>query len=190
MGGLQSGYARQYVFHDMMRVYLGGHLVSHLKLSLVEAARVLDDLSPWLKKNGYLSASAPLIPAEPGPCPAVVDHRIYFSPMPNRNGIAGPLFRYLIQSSVERRIEQTHPDQRVVESFTVLHISLDGTPLDEPDVLALIQLDGADSVLVHRLGDVAVDELRIGMRVKAVLEPRRKRKGSILDIRHFAPLES
>ena len=89
-----------------------------MKLSLVEAARVLDDLSPWLKKNGYLSASAPLIPAEPGPCPAVVDHRIYFSPMPNRNGIAGPLFRYLIQSSVERRIEQTHPDQRVVESFT------------------------------------------------------------------------
>jgi len=78
----------------------------------------------------------------------------------------------------------------VVESFTVLHISLDGTPLDEPDVLALIQLDGADSVLVHRLGDVSVDELRIGMRVKAVFEPRRKRKGSILDIRHFAPLES
>ncbi len=78
----------------------------------------------------------------------------------------------------------------VVESFTVLHIALDGTPLDEPDVLALIQLDGADSVLVHRLGDFAVDELRIGMRVKAVFELRRKRKGSILDIRHFAPVES
>jgi uncharacterized OB-fold protein len=78
----------------------------------------------------------------------------------------------------------------MVESFTVLHVTLDGTPLDEPDILALIQLDGADSVLVHRLGDVSLDELRIGMRVKAVFEPRRKRKGSILDIRHFAPVES
>ncbi len=78
----------------------------------------------------------------------------------------------------------------MVESLTVLHISLDGTPLEEPDVLALIQLDGADSVLVHRLGDVSPDELRVGMRVKAVFEPRRKRKGSILDIRYFAPVES
>jgi len=78
----------------------------------------------------------------------------------------------------------------MVESFTVLHVTLDGTPLDEPDVLALIQLDGADSVLVHRLGDVSLDELRIGMRVKAVFEPRRKRKGGILDIRHFAPVGS
>jgi uncharacterized OB-fold protein len=77
----------------------------------------------------------------------------------------------------------------MVDSFTMLNISLDGTPLDEPDILALIQLDGADSVLVHRLGDVSPDELRIGMRVKAVLEPRRKREGSILDIRHFAPVE-
>jgi uncharacterized OB-fold protein len=78
----------------------------------------------------------------------------------------------------------------MVDSFTVLHITLDGTPLDEPDVLALIQLDGADSVLVHRLGGVSLDELRIGMRVKAVFEPRRKRKGSILDIRHFVPVDS
>ncbi|MGB9880337.1 MAG: Zn-ribbon domain-containing OB-fold protein [Anaerolineae bacterium] len=75
-----------------------------------------------------------------------------------------------------------------VQSFTVLLVAPDGSPLDEPDILALIQLDGADSVLVHRLGKVSLDELAIGMRVKAVLKPKKQREGSILDIVHFVPI--
>ncbi len=78
--------------------------------------------------------------------------------------------------------------QGTVQSFTVLLVALDGSPLAEPEIMALIQLDGADSVLVHRLGGVALDELAIGMRVKAVFKPKRKRQGSILDILHFAPV--
>lgn len=77
-----------------------------------------------------------------------------------------------------------------VQSFTVLRVALDGSALDEPEIMALIQLDGADSVLAHRLGDVDMDDLRIGMRVKAVFRPKKKRKGSILDVKHFAPVES
>jgi hypothetical protein len=77
-----------------------------------------------------------------------------------------------------------------VQSFTVLLVAPDGSPLDEPEVLALIQLDGADSVLVHRLGKVNWDELAIGMRVKAVFKPKKKREGSILDIVHFVPVGS
>lgn len=118
LGGLQSGYARQYAFDDLMRVYLGGHLVSHLKLSFVEAARVLDDLTPWLKKNGFLSANAPPVPTDPRSAPTVADHRIYFSPKPDRNGNHGPLFRYLIQSPIERHAEAASPQRRVRETFT------------------------------------------------------------------------
>ena len=77
----------------------------------------------------------------------------------------------------------------VVQSFTVLWVALDGSPLAEPETMALIQLDGADSVLVHRLSDVDLDDLRIGMRVKAVFKPKKKREGSILDIIHFVPVE-
>ncbi|MBM4429237.1 MAG: Zn-ribbon domain-containing OB-fold protein [Chloroflexi bacterium] len=76
----------------------------------------------------------------------------------------------------------------VVQSFTVLLVAPDGSPLDEPEVLALVQLDGADSMLVHRLGKVDWDELAIGMRVKAVFKPPRKREGSISDIVHFVPV--
>lgn len=75
-----------------------------------------------------------------------------------------------------------------VQSFTVLLVAPDGSPLEEPDILALIQLDGADSVLVHRLGKVGLGELAIGMRVKAVLKPKKQREGSILDIVHFVPI--
>jgi hypothetical protein len=30
------------------------HLLSHLKLSLPESQQVLTDLSPWMKKSGFL----------------------------------------------------------------------------------------------------------------------------------------
>jgi len=76
-----------------------------------------------------------------------------------------------------------------VQSFTVLLVALDGSPLTEPEIMALIQLDGADSVLVHRLGDVELDDLAIGMRVKAVFKPKKQREGSILDIVHFVPVD-
>jgi uncharacterized OB-fold protein len=77
-----------------------------------------------------------------------------------------------------------------VESFTVLLEDLDGSPLADMEIMALIQLDGADSVLVHRLGDVSLDDLAIGMRVTAVFKPPKEREGSILDIVHFAPVEA
>ncbi len=81
-------------------------------------------------------------------------------------------------------------DEGFVQSFTVVHVALDGSPLAEPEILALVQLDGADSVLVHRLGEVELDDLRIGTRVKAVFKPKKQREGSILDIVHFVPTET
>jgi uncharacterized OB-fold protein len=75
-----------------------------------------------------------------------------------------------------------------LESWTVLYQGLDGKPLKEPAMVGLIRLDGASTVLVHRLGDVKPGELQIGMRVKAVLKPKSQREGAITDIRFFAPV--
>lgn len=77
-----------------------------------------------------------------------------------------------------------------VEAFTVAYVDLDGQPLAEPQLLALIQLEGADGMLVHRLGEVKAEDVEIGLPVAAVLRPRRQRKGSILDIRYFKPAAS
>ena len=68
-----------------------------------------------------------------------------------------------------------------LESFTVGHVDVDGRPLEKPIALGLVKLDGADTLLMHRLlGDRA---WKIGMRVQAAVEA--DRTGSILDLRGF-----
>ncbi|HEV8681875.1 MAG TPA: Zn-ribbon domain-containing OB-fold protein [Actinomycetota bacterium] len=76
--------------------------------------------------------------------------------------------------------------QGKVESFTVGYVGVEGEPLDEPVVLGLVRLDGADTLLAHFLLDA--DTLEIGQVVEAVLKQKRYRTGSILDVRGFRPV--
>jgi len=66
-------------------------------------------------------------------------------------------------------------------SFTIGFVGLEGEPLEEPETIGLVRLDGADSVLVHRVLD-ADEPLEIGERVEVVLRPDGERTGTILDI--------
>jgi uncharacterized OB-fold protein len=59
-------------------------------------------------------------------------------------------------------------------------------PVDPPVIYGIVQLDGADTGLVHMVGEVDIENLVVGMRVKAVFSE--KRVGSILDIKYFKPL--
>jgi uncharacterized OB-fold protein len=70
-----------------------------------------------------------------------------------------------------------------LESFTIAHEGIDGEPLAEPVTWATVKLDGADTVMVHRLLDTTAPE--IGMRVRAVV--RKHRTASIADLEGFAP---
>ncbi len=71
-------------------------------------------------------------------------------------------------------------------SFTFSHYDRDGRRTEAPQALALVRLDGATTVLLHRLLRVADPaRVRIGARVRAVLKPKPKRTGSILDIEGF-----
>ena len=72
--------------------------------------------------------------------------------------------------------------QGTLESFTVGHVGIDGEPLDEPIALGLVRLQGADTVLMHRL--IGDGPWEIGTRVEAVI--RADRSGSILDLDGFA----
>lgn len=53
LGGMQSGYARQYNLNSALKVLLGGHLVSGLKFSIPEAKNILEDLDDWLFIKGF-----------------------------------------------------------------------------------------------------------------------------------------
>ncbi|TET96383.1 MAG: DNA-binding protein, partial [Dehalococcoidia bacterium] len=60
---------------------------------------------------------------------------------------------------------------------------------EEPILVAVIEIDGASSGgLLHLLGEVKPEDLRIGMKVKAAWALPEVRQGSILDIRYFKPL--
>jgi hypothetical protein len=54
LGGLQSGYARQYTVDDAFIVYIGGHLVNNLQFSIPDTRKILKDMKGWLKENGFL----------------------------------------------------------------------------------------------------------------------------------------
>jgi uncharacterized OB-fold protein len=70
-----------------------------------------------------------------------------------------------------------------LESWTIGHTGIDDEALDPPVGLGLVRLDGADTMFVHRLVDIA--EPSIGMRVQVRL--RVDRSGSINDIEGFTP---
>ncbi|BBO73639.1 hypothetical protein DSCW_10560 [Desulfosarcina widdelii] len=53
LGGMQSGYARQYLFKDLFKVFFGGYLLAHLKLSVTDSRKVLDEVTSWLGSNGF-----------------------------------------------------------------------------------------------------------------------------------------
>ncbi len=74
-----------------------------------------------------------------------------------------------------------------VATFTVLYVDLDENPLSEPQIVALVELDGADGGLVHFLGEVEPDDVYTGMPVEAVFKPAEERVGAITDIRYFRP---
>lgn len=71
----------------------------------------------------------------------------------------------------------------VVRARTAVHRDLDGRRLERPQMLALIQLDGADGLLVHRI----VGGVEAGQRVTAVFKDAAQRVGSILDVERFRP---
>ena len=76
-------------------------------------------------------------------------------------------------------------DTGTLVSFTIVRRPGMLQPEDLPYVLGLIKLDGADTALVHLLGEVNPDEVEVGMRLKVVLAD--ERKGNIKDIRYFKP---
>ena len=74
----------------------------------------------------------------------------------------------------------------VLVSYTLCHVDRDRRPLRRPQALALVQLDGATTVMLHYLLDVSrPEQIAIGAQVEAVIKPKVRRSGSILDIAGF-----
>ncbi|MFZ5917997.1 MAG: Zn-ribbon domain-containing OB-fold protein [Chloroflexota bacterium] len=86
--------------------------------------------------------------------------------------------------------------------FSIVHLPLTdpttGQPHKTPYTYGSVRLDGCDSVIDHLIDpspgsgqrvEPDVDQVRVGMRLGAVLRPRAERTGDLSDIVHFAPVE-
>jgi uncharacterized OB-fold protein len=60
------------------------------------------------------------------------------------------------------------PDTGVVTTFCVVNVQFYGQAMEIPYVCATVVLDGADMGLFGMVGGVPADEVRMGMRVRAV----------------------
>jgi uncharacterized OB-fold protein len=81
-------------------------------------------------------------------------------------------------------------DTGTVLTFSLCYVTWDMVRLEEPQIPAVIEIDGASPGMgiMHVLGEVEPEAVRIGMRVQAVWKPAEERTGAITDIAYFKPL--
>ena len=77
-------------------------------------------------------------------------------------------------------------DKGTLMTYTVVREKCAHQHMELPFAIGVIRLDGADTALVHYLGEVDVNKLKEGMRFQAVFKDQRN--NSILDINYFKPL--
>lgn len=83
-------------------------------------------------------------------------------------------------------------DTGTVNTFSICHVNWDASriPEGEPRHLpAVIHIDGASphTGMLHKLGEVDPDDVKIGMKVVAVWKPAEERRGAITDIMYWKP---
>jgi uncharacterized OB-fold protein len=78
------------------------------------------------------------------------------------------------------------PGQGTLLTYTEINYASPAHPVDPPFILGSIQMDDADTALVHLLGEVAAEDLKAGLKVAPVF--KQNPEGNILDIEYFKPL--
>ena len=78
-------------------------------------------------------------------------------------------------------------DKGTLATFSIVRIPAENLAVDPPFVAAQILLDGSDTLLMHVLSEVDLDDVRMGMRVQAVWRPREEWDTSMANILYFKP---
>ncbi len=80
-------------------------------------------------------------------------------------------------------------DAGKVVTFSIAYVNFDASRRSDPILIAVIEIDGASPMMgiLHLLGEVMPEKVRIGMKVRAVWKEAAERTGAITDIRYFRP---
>lgn len=110
-------------------------------------------------------------------CP--VDGRVYF---PSRGSCP--------QHGVPIAVEPVElSDVGTLVTFSIVRIPAESVPLEIPFVTIQVLLDGADTILMHLLGNCELEKVHMGMRLKAVWKPKEEWEESVANIVYFEPLD-
>lgn len=82
-------------------------------------------------------------------------------------------------------------DTGTVNTFSLCYVTWDVQRIKEPEIPAVIEIDGASPMhgILHKLGEVDPGQVQIGMRVQAVWKLPAEREGAITDILYFKPFQ-
>lgn len=78
-------------------------------------------------------------------------------------------------------------NEGVITNYTIVNYNDKHLPRKAPYILALIKVDGADTPFAHIVEGIEPEQVKIGMRVKAVYS--KDTTNTIRDLDHFEPLE-
>jgi uncharacterized OB-fold protein len=78
-------------------------------------------------------------------------------------------------------------DTGTVTTFCIVNVPFLGQRIQPPYVSAYVLLDGADIAFLHLIQGIPADEVRMGLRVRAVWRPREEWSTTIENISHFEP---
>ena len=109
LGGMQSGYARQFNPDQAFTVFLGGHLVADLKFSIPEANQIIQDLNNWLSETGFF-----------------FDLR---GPSVSNNGLEALIKKYIIfirhKKGLDKRFKFVYTARGVISNEPVQHMGFE-----------------------------------------------------------------
>ena len=86
------------------------------------------------------------------------------------------------------------PDTGTVQTFSISRLDPDARRIKNKKdyiLIGVISIDGAADKhgFMHYFGEMKHEELKIGMKVRAVWKPAKEREGAITDIKYFKPLK-
>jgi hypothetical protein len=79
------------------------------------------------------------------------------------------------------------PDTGIVTTFCIVNVPFAGQKVKPPYVAASVLIDGADIAFQHLVLGCAADQVRMGLRVRAVWKPREEWGVTMENISHFEP---
>ncbi|MFI7589785.1 Zn-ribbon domain-containing OB-fold protein [Spongisporangium articulatum] len=78
-------------------------------------------------------------------------------------------------------------DRGVVTTFCVVNVPFLGQRITPPYITAYVLLDGADMAIQHLILGIPAEDVRMGLRVRAVWRPREEWGHTLENISHFEP---